>query len=246
MSRDAPTHPEERFDARTVVVTGVGHAGQVGEAVAREFARRGASVAIIDRDLALAEERAAALRAEAFDVRAYACDLTDASATTAVARRIANAGGERIHALANIAGGFAMSGPVVDSDPAVLQRQLSINLGSAYGATRALLPFIRTARGAIVFMAAAAVLPGSKVAGMSAYIAAKAGVVALMRCVAQEEHGSGVRANALAPTAIRTATNLSSMGDKFPYVERESVAAMVVFLCSTAAANVNGQVIELA
>jgi NAD(P)-dependent dehydrogenase (short-subunit alcohol dehydrogenase family) len=183
MSVDTPASVAERFDARTVVVTGVGHAGQVGEAVAREFARRGASVAIIDRDLALAEERAAALRSEAFDVRAYACDLTDADATAGVARRIAIASGERIHALANVAGGFAMSGPVVDSDPAVLQRQLSINLGSAYGATRALLPFLRPARGAIVFMAAAAVLPGGKVAGMSAYVAAKAGVVALMRCV---------------------------------------------------------------
>jgi NAD(P)-dependent dehydrogenase (short-subunit alcohol dehydrogenase family) len=246
MSRDAPAHIEERFDARTVVVTGVGHAGQVGEVVAREFARRGASVAIIDRDLALAEDRAAALRSEAFDVRAYACDLTDADATADVARRIAKGSRDRIYGLANIAGGFAMSGPIGDSDPAVLQRQLSINLGSAYGATRAFLPFLRSDRGAIVFMAAAAVLPGAKVAGMSAYVAAKAGVVALMRCVAQEERGNGVRANALAPTAIRTTTNLGTMGDKFPYVERESIAAMIVFLCSEAAANVNGQVIELA
>jgi NAD(P)-dependent dehydrogenase (short-subunit alcohol dehydrogenase family) len=246
MSQHAPARIDERFDARTVVVTGVGHAGQVGEMVAREFARRGASVAIIDRDLALAEERAAALRSESFDVRAYACDLTDPDATASVARRIATASGERIHALANVAGGFAMSGPVADSDPAVLQRQLSINLGSAYGATRALLPFLRPAHGAIVFMAAAAVLPGAKVGGMSAYVAAKAGVVALMRCVAQEERANGVRANALAPTAIRTTANLGTMGDKFPYVERESVAAMIVFLCSAAAANVNGQVIELA
>ena len=47
-------------------------------------------------------------------------------------------------------------------------------------------------------------------------------------------------------TSIRTTANLGTMGDKFPYVERESVAAMIVFLCSGAAANVNGQVIELA
>jgi NAD(P)-dependent dehydrogenase (short-subunit alcohol dehydrogenase family) len=95
-------------------------------------------------------------------------------------------------------------------------------------------------------MVSAAILPGGKVAGMSAYAAAKAGVVALMRAVAQEERASGVRANALAPTAVRTAMNLESMGAKFPYVEREAVAAMVAFLCSGAAANVNGQVIELA
>lgn len=235
-----------RFDGQLAVVTGVGRAGQVGEVVAREFARRGASVSVIDVNVAHAEERAAALRADGLDVTAYGCDLTDAAATTATAARIAAPHGGRIHALANVAGGFAMSGPVAESDPAILQRQLAINLASAYGATRACLPYVRAARGAIVFMAAAAVLPGGKVAGISAYAAAKAGVIALMHAVAQEERANGVRANALAPTAIRTATNLDTMGEKFPYVEREAVAAVIAFLCSGAAANVSGQVVELA
>lgn len=235
-----------RFDGQLAVVTGVGRAGQVGEVVAREFARRGASVAVIGRLAAQAEERAEALRGEGLAVTAHWCDLTDAAAATTTAARIAAAHGGRIHALANVAGGFAMSGPLAESDPAVFQRQLAVNLTSAYGATRACLPYLRAARGAIVFMAAAAVLPGGKVAGISAYAAAKAGVVALMRAVAQEERPHGVRANALAPTAIRTAANLDAMGDKFPYVEREAVAAMIAFLCSGAAANVSGQVVELA
>jgi NAD(P)-dependent dehydrogenase (short-subunit alcohol dehydrogenase family) len=233
-------------DPFVAVVTGVGRHGQVGEAVAREFARRGAVVAVIDRDETHAEARAASLRADGLSVTAYGCDLADAGATAIVASRIAQAHGRRIHALANLAGGFAMSGPVAESDPEGLQRQLAINLGSAYGATRAFLPFLRTAKGAIVFMAAAAVLPGGKLAGMSAYAASKAAVVTLMRCVAQEERANGVRANALAPTAIRTSANLASIGDKFPYVEREAVGAMVAFLCSSAAVNINGQVIELA
>ena len=235
-----------QFDGQCVVVTGVGRAGQVGEAVAREFGRRGATVAIIDRSLAGAEPLAAAMRAEGLAVTAYGCDLADHGAIGEVARAIARSSGGRIEALANVAGGFAFSGPVVDSDPAVFDRQILINLASAYGATRAFLPFLRQARGAIVFMAAAAVLPGGKVAGMSAYAAAKGGLVAFMRAVAQEERASGVRANALAPTAIRTGTNLDEMGEKIAYVERESVAGMIAFLCSGAARNVSGQVIELA
>jgi NAD(P)-dependent dehydrogenase (short-subunit alcohol dehydrogenase family) len=234
-----------RFDGQVAVVTGVGRAGQVGEMVAREFGRRGAAVAVIDMNPSLAEERAAALRAEDLTVMAYGCDLTDTVAITDVARRIAEPYGGHIHVLANIAGGFAISGPVAESDPAVFQRQLVINLGSAYGATRACLPYLRAAHGAVVFMSAAAVLPGGKVANLSAYAAAKAGVIALMRAVAQEEHMYGVRANALAPTAIRTHANLDSMGEKFPYVEREAVAMMIAFLSSAAAVNVNGQVIEL-
>jgi NAD(P)-dependent dehydrogenase (short-subunit alcohol dehydrogenase family) len=238
--------PAQRFDGRSAVVTGAGRAGQVGEAVAREFARRGAAVAIIDRDAGAAERLAAAMRAEGLAVVAHGCDLTDAAATAAAFARIAAAGGGHIHALANVAGGFAMSGPVAESDPAVFQRQLSINLGSAYGATRACIPFMRAGGGGIVFMAAASAMPGGKIAGMSGYAAAKAGVTALMRSVAQEERTHGIRANAIAPTAIRTVENLASMGDKFAYVERESVAGVIAFLCSDEAVNITGQVIELA
>ena len=244
----APSAPgRNRFDGKIVVVTGVGRAGQVGEAVAKGFAQRGASVAIIDRDAASAETLAAAMRVDGFAVTAYGADLTDAAATAAVFEQIGSANGGRVHALANIAGGFAMSGPVAESDPAIFQRQLSINLGSAYGATRACIPLLRAAGGgSIVFMAAAAILPGGKVGGMSGYAASKAGVTALMRAVAQEERKNGVRANALAPTAIRTGTNLDSMGDKFAYVEREAVADVIAFLCSDEAVNITGQVIELA
>jgi NAD(P)-dependent dehydrogenase (short-subunit alcohol dehydrogenase family) len=69
-----------------------------------------------------------------------------------------------------------------------------------------------------------------------------------MRAVAEEERDRGVRANALAPTAIRTAENLRAAGgaaDATRYVSRESVADAVLFLCSTAARNVTGQVLKL-
>jgi NAD(P)-dependent dehydrogenase (short-subunit alcohol dehydrogenase family) len=80
---------------------------------------------------------------------------------------------------------------------------------------------------------------------MIAYGAAKAAVVALMRAVADEGRESGIRANAVAPTAIRTGDNLRDMGDKASYVEREEVAEAVMFLCSDAARAISGQVIRL-
>jgi NAD(P)-dependent dehydrogenase (short-subunit alcohol dehydrogenase family) len=81
---------------------------------------------------------------------------------------------------------------------------------------------------------------------MSAYAVSKAGVITLMRAVAQEERDAGVRSNALAPTAIRTAANIESMGDKVRYVEREEVAETVHFLCfSEASRSITGQVIQL-
>jgi NAD(P)-dependent dehydrogenase (short-subunit alcohol dehydrogenase family) len=66
-----------------------------------------------------------------------------------------------------------------------------------------------------------------------------------MRALADEERANGVRANALAPTSIRTAANEKSMGPDARYVEREDVARIVVWLCSDASKPVTGQVIAL-
>lgn len=235
-----------RFDGKFAVVTGVGRAGQVGEAVARRFGELGAHVALIARSADDAHARAEELQKDGIDATPYACDLADVAAVTGVANVIVGRNGGRVDALANIAGGFAAGGPVADGDPAEWPRMFAINVATAYGVTRAMLPALRTTRGAVVFVAAAAVAPGGKVAGIGAYAASKAAVIALMRAVAQEEKPRFVRANALAPTAIRTASNLDSMGGTFPYVERDAFADMVAFLCSATAVNVNGQVIELA
>ena len=80
---------------------------------------------------------------------------------------------------------------------------------------------------------------------MAAYAAAKSGVVALMRAVAADEKKHEVRANAVAPTSIRTAANIQSMGEQQNYVEREEVAATVCYLCSSDASAVSGQVVRL-
>lgn len=228
------------FSGKTVVLTGVGRAGQVGEIVARAFADAGARMALIDRDEEV-KARAAELGSGA---SAYVCDLTNADEVGATAARIAADSGGSIAALVNLAGGFGMSGPVADSDPAVLHKQIAISLTTAYLATRAFLPLLREGRGAIVYFASAAVLPDGSVKNISGYAAAKAGVLALMRAVAAEELGV-VRANALAPTQIRTAQNVAAMGEDAAYVEREAVADAVLFLCSGASRNVTGQAIKL-
>ncbi|HET7565887.1 MAG TPA: SDR family NAD(P)-dependent oxidoreductase [Gemmatimonadaceae bacterium] len=234
-----------RFEGKVVVITGVGHRGQVGASLAQAFADDGASVIAIDRTPANVEARAAELRDAGHSALAFPCDLTDAAQVDAVARAIASSHNGRIDALVNTAGGFAMTGPVAESDPAAWQRQFDINLTTAYLTTRALLPLLRPTRGAIVYFASAAALPGARTKRMAAYAAAKSGVVTLMRTVAEEERDAGVRANAVAPTAIRTATNMESMGDTVRYVERDEVARVVTFLCSDAASAVTGQVVEL-
>lgn len=227
------------------LLTGVGREGQVGEVVARAFAERGATVLMVDRLADQAEARARALVDAGHRASAYACDLTNAEHVADLAQRVRGEHGDRLDALVNMAGGFASTGTVADGEIEAWQRMFAINLTTTYLATRAFLPLVRAARGAIVSFASEAVLPGSRIAGMAAYAAAKSGVATLTQAVAQEERANGVRANAVAPGSIRTAANVESMGSDKRYVEREDVAATVLWLCSPEARAVTGQVIRL-
>ena len=241
----APARTDRRLVGKVAVLTGVSRPGQVGEAVARSLAERGASVVLVDRTGIEAEARATELRELGLRASAMRADLTDVGQLHAVAATVARDFGA-IDALVNIAGGFSMSGKVADSDPDAWSRQLGIGLTTAYLTTRAFLPLLRKRQGAVVFFASAAALPGGRIAEMSAYAVSKAGVITLMRAIAQEERETGVRSNALAPTAIRTAANLETMGSAARYVEREEVADAVYFLCfSEAARSITGQVIHL-
>lgn len=241
----ALTRTDRPLDGKVAVLTGVSRPGQVGEVVARSLAEQGASVVLIDRTGVEAEARAAELRERGLRAIAARADLTDRAQLDAVATSVERDFGA-VDALVNIAGGFSMSGKVADSDPDAWSRQLDIGLTTTYLTTRAFLPLLRKRRGAIVFFASAAALPGGRIAEMSAYAVSKAGVITLMRSVAQEERDSGVRSNALAPTAIRTTANLETMGPAPRYVEREEVADAVSFLCfSDAARSITGQVIQL-
>jgi NAD(P)-dependent dehydrogenase (short-subunit alcohol dehydrogenase family) len=236
------------FDNATIVITGVGHEGQVGEAIANAFAAEGATLALVDRTANAVEARASALVARGVRATAYACDLTEPTQVAEVARRVAEgakgAAAGQIDALINVAGGFAMSGPVGRSDVVTLRRQIEINITTAWVASNAFVPLLRDG-GSVVYFTSAAALPGARSANMSAYVAAKAGVIGLMHVVADEGRPRRVRANAVAPTTVRTADNLRAMGSDAHYVERETVAKTVLFLCSDAARAITSQVFRL-
>jgi 3-oxoacyl-[acyl-carrier protein] reductase len=239
------------FDGATVVLTGVGREGQVGEAIARAFAAEGAALALLDRDETAVRARATALVALGAKVTGIPCDLTDAVQVAQAAAQVAATSPASPHrpagqvdALVHIAGGFAMSDPIGESDPQTLARMLELNLTTAYLASRAFVPLVRDG-GSVVYFASANVLPGASSARMSGYIAAKSAVVGLMRSVADEGRSRGLRANAVAPISIRTGDNLRQMGSATRYVEREAVADAVVYLCSRAARSITGQVLRL-
>jgi NAD(P)-dependent dehydrogenase (short-subunit alcohol dehydrogenase family) len=236
--------PHAPLAGRSVLVTGIGREGQVGEVVAAALADAGASIAAVDLLSDAAEARAAELRTRGARADAYACDLTNESEVQKLAGTIGSKNGGRLDALVHLAGGFGMAS-VAESALALWQKQLALNLTTAALTARAFLPLLRAARGTFVFFGSAAALPGASVANVAAYATAKSGVITLMRALAEEERANGVRANALAPISIRTATNEKSMGTDARYVEREDVARIVVWLCSDESRSVTGQVLPL-
>lgn len=230
---------------RSVVLTGVGREGQLGEAVAHAFASRGARVFLVDRDADVARARADALLASGLRAAGLGADLSDVDAVAALAVRLKEASGGHLEAVVHLAGGYAASGPVAESDPAVWAAQIAVNATTAYLVARAFIPLLRPSKGALLFVASEAVLPGGRMANHSAYAASKSAVVALAHAIAQEETEHGVRANALAPTTIRTAANVAAMGANTRMVAREDVAEAAVWLCSPGARAVTGQVVAV-
>jgi NAD(P)-dependent dehydrogenase (short-subunit alcohol dehydrogenase family) len=226
------------------LITGVGAKGQVGEAVAAAFLERGDTVVIVSRSADEVGERQRDLSGLG-QVFGYGCDLSKPEDVARLAATVREKHGDRLDALVNLAGGFGSTGPLAKSEPDAVRRMMDINFTTAFLATRALLPLLQSAQGSVVYFASEAVLEGVRTKGVAGYVAAKSAVVALMRSVADEGRATGVRANALAPAAIRTATNEKSMPSKTSYVEREEVASTVLYLCSREASGTTGQVIRL-
>jgi NAD(P)-dependent dehydrogenase (short-subunit alcohol dehydrogenase family) len=233
------------FDGRNVLLTGVGRAGQVGEAVAQAFAQRGARLLLVAHHVEQARERADALVAKGQRATPFAADLTDMRAVASLADAVRTATDGQLHAVVHIAGGFSMSGPVAESDPAEWTRLFAMNGTTAYLVARAFVPLLRATKGSLTCFASEAALPGASAKNRAAYVAAKSAVVALVHAVAEEERANGVRANAVAPSTIRTADNVAAMGEKPMMVSREAVADVVCWLASNDARAVSGQVVAV-
>jgi len=183
----------EGFTDRLVVVTGA--AGGIGQAAATAFHAYGARVVLLDVDAAGVEKAAAELPGTV----PIPLDITDADRVAATFADIRDRYGpvdHLVHAAAVIT-----AKPLLEQDAAHWHRVLDINLVGSFSVVRAAIEqMVPRGTGTIVAVASdAGFRGGGGLIADAAYAASKAGVLSLVKSVAREFAGSGVRINALVP-----------------------------------------------
>jgi NAD(P)-dependent dehydrogenase (short-subunit alcohol dehydrogenase family) len=225
---------------RSVVVTG--GTGGLGGAVVRAFLA-GKDRVVVPWIVAHESERmkeifADALRAQQLTL--IAADIAELEG----ARTVAQAAGD-LAVLVNGAGGFA-AGAHHETDLGVWDHLFRLNVRAAASMTHAALPlFFARGGGAIVNVAANVALDPP--AGLGAYVASKAALVAFTRSLAREVAAQGVRVNAVLPTTIDTPANRAAMPDAdfALWTTPEQIAAVIHWLASDAASAVRGALVPV-
>ena len=188
-----------RLAGKTCVVVGAGQTpGETlgnGRAMAILFAREGADVLCVDRDLGRAEETAAMITGEGGRAGALAADIAKgADCESIVAAAKARFG--RIDVLINNVGiGGGGDGPAHRLSEAAFDRIIAVNLRGMWLTLKAAIPVMREGGGgAIVNISSLAAVAGGN---QLAYEVSKAGVNRLTTAVAQSNARHNIRCNAL-------------------------------------------------
>lgn len=251
-------NPSENLTGRHAVVTGGGRG--IGAAIAETLSAAGANVTIMGRNLTVLQDKAQELPR----CLPVACDITDeAAVTTAFDQARATYG--PVDILVNNAGA-AQSIPFKKTDRVHFQQMLDVNLIGPYLCIHTVLQeMIDKGAGRIINVASTAALKGYGY--VTAYSAAKHGVLGLTRSLALEVATKGVTVNAVCPgftetdiardaiknivaktgrTKEQAIAELTVHNPQKRLIQPEEVAASVLWLCQDNAASLTGQAIAVA
>lgn len=246
------------LQGRHVLVTGAGRG--IGAAIARTLAGEGADLTLLGRNQATLDALAASLGGRAHGVVADITDAAQVAAAFAAAR-------ERFGPVAILVNnaGQAESAPFGRTSQALWDRMLAVNLTGTFLCAQAALPdMLALGWGRIVNIASTAGQRGY--AYVTAYAAAKHGVVGLTRSLALEVARKGITVNAVCPgytetdilresidnvvaktgrSADEARASFAAVNPQGRILQPEEVADAVRWLCGAGAAAITGQCISV-
>jgi len=252
-----------KLQNKIALITGGGRG--IGRAIALEFAREGASVAVAARTESQVQGVAQEIN-DQFGVKSLAvtCDVSSSASVTEMFASVTKRFGRGPDILVNNAG-IAESAVLIKTDDELWQRLLAVNLSGTFYCTRAALPeMIQRGWGRVVNIASIAAKMGAPY--ISAYSASKHGVLGLTRSAALEVARNGITVNAICPgyvdtemvsrgienitrrtglTAEEAKAGLESMSPQNRLVTSEEVAAVALLLASEDGRGITGQGINV-
>jgi NAD(P)-dependent dehydrogenase (short-subunit alcohol dehydrogenase family) len=251
------------LDNRHALITGGGSG--IGEAITRALAAEGCAITLAGRRTAAIDAVAVSLP----KARAVQADITDAAQCARLASAARDAFGPLDIVIANA--GAAESAPFSRTTPALWQRMLDVNLTGAFNTAYACLSDLTRAEAAdqkplrrLIFIASTAGLKGYPY--VSAYVAAKHGLVGLTRALALEFSRTPLTVNAICPGFTETplldasististktgratsdaAADLAKGNPQNRFITPGEVAATALWLTSDAARSITGQALSI-
>lgn len=236
-----------KLDGKVAIVTG-GSSG-IGRATAVTFAKEGAKVVIAARRTQESEETVRLVEEAGSEALFVQTDVSSAAQIEALVNKTVEIYGRLDCAFNNA--GFGKPIPLTERTEENWDSEIDVNLKGVWLCLKYQIPaMLKTGGGAIVNMAS---MGGGVlgIPGLTAYSAAKGGVVGLTRSAALEYASQRIRINVVSPGLISTdilanfrEEVLQEMTATIPLKrlgEAEEVAEAVVFLCSNAASYITGQ-----
>lgn len=249
---DSQADDYPHMNHKVALVTGA--SSGIGAAVAERFGRDGYTVMAAGRDAA----RMAELKTNALSVHTWVGDLKSSDACNRLIAECVAALG-RLDVLVNNAGIY-LPATAEETTDEIWSQTLAINLSTPFFLSRAALPHLRRTKGVIVNVASDWGLVGGR--NGVAYCASKGGLVLMGKAMTMDHAAEGVRINAVCPGDVETPMLYRSAakrgldkGDALEEANQGSrsgrvttaaeVAAVVAFLASDEAAQINGAAIPI-